>query len=277
MKVADSAPRRPVLRYHGGKWRLAPWILSLFPERHTVYVESFGGAASVLMRKPRCYAEVYNDQWGEVVNVFRVLRCQRSAASLARDLMLTPFARAEFDEPINDESDPVERARKTLLRSFAGFGSAAVNGEHSTGFRKNTRRSSTIPAHDWARWPAEISSFVDRLQGVVIENRPALSVIAEHDSEQTLHYVDPPYPKSTRNTRRGNSAYRCDMTDDGHRELVELLHRVEGMVVLSGYACSLYDDELYAGWRRCIRHASADGGRVRTEVVWLNRAAASTL
>lgn len=34
--------RRPVLRYHGGKWKLAPWVVSFFP-KHTVYVEPFGG------------------------------------------------------------------------------------------------------------------------------------------------------------------------------------------------------------------------------------------
>lgn len=65
--------QRPALRYHGGKFRLAPWLLQFFPP-HGCYVEPFGGAAGVLLRKPRVYAEVYNDLDGDIVNFFRVLR-----------------------------------------------------------------------------------------------------------------------------------------------------------------------------------------------------------
>src|SRR5690349_2093733 len=66
-------PNRPLLRYHGGKWKMAERILSYFPQ-HRIYVEPYGGAGSVLLQKPRCYAEINNDLDGEIVNLFRMVR-----------------------------------------------------------------------------------------------------------------------------------------------------------------------------------------------------------
>ena len=61
------------------------------------------------------------------------------------------------------------------------------------------------------------------------------------------------------------------MTDDDHKELAEALRQTKGMVVLSGYACELYE-ELYGDWHRVERRALADGGRERVEVLWINEA-----
>jgi len=275
--MSASLVQRPVLRYHGGKWKLAVWIVANMPP-HRIYVEPFGGAASVLMRKPRSYAEVYNDRWNTVVNVFRVLRNPESAARLRSLLELTPFARSEFDDcgdaDIGSLEDDVEAARRTILRSFAGFGSASTNAKCSTGFRANSHRSGTTPAHDWANYPKHISSFVERLSGVCIENRDALEVIDQHDSSKTLIYADPPYLHSTRNMQRGNAAYAVEMSDEDHERLAEKLHSVKGMVMLSGYPSQLYE-RLYGDWIRLERRALADGARPRVECLWLNPAAQS--
>lgn len=270
-------PSRPVLRWHGGKWLLAPWIIQHFPP-HNVYVEPFGGAASVLLRKPRSYAEVYNDLDDDVVNLFRVLRDNSQARSLLFALDHTPFARTEFDEAYRPTDDPVERARRLIIRSFMGFGSDGHNGARPTGFRANSNRSGTTPAHDWANYVGPLSAIVDRLEGVVIENRPAIEVMAQQDTPTTLHYVDPPYVWETRSTAKNSSRknYQHEMSNDDHRQLLDFLQTLQGMVVLSGYSHPLYDGAL-GDWRRVERASLADGARARTEVLWINPAASAHL
>ncbi len=267
---------RPVLRYHGGKYRLAPRLIKIFPP-HRVYTEAFGGGASVLMQKPRSYAEIYNDLDGEVVNVFRVLQNRRKARNLEQLLRLTPFARKEFLLGYKRGQTDVERARRTIIRSFMGFGSDSIS--RMTGFRWNADHSGTTPASDWAHYPAALSAFVERLQGVTIEQRDALDILAKMDREDALHYVDPPYPMSTRRIGNGitpNHGYRHEMTDEDHVRLSELLHSLKGMVVISSYPGPLYD-RLYAGWHSIewtSKHfVSTSGDAKRTECVWLNPAA----
>lgn len=268
-----SEPRRPVLRWHGGKWMLAPWIIGHFPA-HRVYVEPFGGAASVLLRKPRSQAEVYNDLDDDVVNLFRVLRSDR-AGELVEALRLTPFARAEFIEAYRMADCPVEQARRLIIRSFMGFGSDGCNDARPTGFRANSNRSGTTPAHDWVNYPESLSAIVARLTGVIIENRAAIDVMAQHDAARALHYVDPPYLHDTRSKSSGKN-YRHELTDAEHVELLAFLRTLTGMVVLSGYPSQMYDDAL-PGWRKVERRALADGARARTEVLWINPAADARL
>lgn len=249
---------RPVLRYHGGKWRLAPWIISHFPE-HRVYVEPYGGAASVLMRKARSYAEVYNDLDEEIVNVFRVLRDTEMSKKLAEQVRLTPFARAEFDLAYEPSFEMVERARKTMVKAWMGFGSAAVTQvtgtkpgagfKATTGFRSNSNRSGTTPAHDWRNYPNCIEAFTERLKGVILESRPALKIIECHDGPEALLYIDPPYVHATRalTERRTPQSYRFEMSDADHLELLNFLRGSKSMVALSGYPGTLYAEAL-PGW-----------------------------
>ena len=259
---------RPLIRYHGGKWRLADWILGFFPP-HRVYVEPFGGAASVLLQKPRSYAEVYNDLNAELVNLFRVVR--NRGDELQKALELTPFARDEFALSYEPAADPLEMARRTVVRAFMGFGSNAVC--QKTGFRSDSNRSGTTPAQDWRNYPDALPAIIERLRGVVIENKDAIDVMRQHDTPLTLHYVDPPYVPSTRDA---GGDYLYEMTESDHRRLAEGLEGLQGMVVLSGYASTLYG-ELFSHWERHERRALADGARERIEVLWLNGACSRAL
>lgn len=68
-----DSPFKPILRWMGGKSKLAPFILSQFPP-HSCYLEAFCGGAAILLRKPRSKAEVINDIDGELINLYRCVQ-----------------------------------------------------------------------------------------------------------------------------------------------------------------------------------------------------------
>jgi DNA adenine methylase len=223
--MTAPAPTRPVLRYHGGKWRLAPWIIAHFPA-HLTYVEPFGGAGSVLMRKPRSVAEVYNDRDEEVVNLFRVLRDPVRAAELRRLVELTPYSRVEFFASYEPSEDPVERARRRVVRAAMAFGTTSGR-RNRTGFRATPWRSGgATGVGDWVNYAEALEAFTARLRGVLLEGRPAAHVIEEYDAPDCLFYVDPPYPGHAHDAADGprERAYAHELTDDDHRRLAETLH-----------------------------------------------------
>lgn len=269
-----GAKGRPLLRYHGGKFRLAPWIVSHFPA-HDTYTETFGGAASVLLTKPRSRTEVYNELDGRIVNVFRVVRNPSTAHELRRRLRLTPFARSEFEWAYTPAVDPVDAAHKTIIQSFMGIGADAATRNDRPGFRAK-RANASPPSNEWAGWPDEVPTFTKRLTGVTIESKDAQAVMLDYDSPSTLHYVDPPYVRSTRYDN-GRHGYRYELTDEQHRDLAVCLRSLKGMVVLSGYASDLYDKELFGNWTRVERETVADSSATRTEVLWLNDACTQAL
>jgi DNA adenine methylase len=289
--MATQPITRPVLRYHGGKFRLAPRLIELFPP-HNVYTEVFGGAASVMMRKDRAHSEIYNDLDGEVLNVFRVLQDLRLCRRLERLLLVTPFSRGEFLLSYKPTRSKVERARRTIIRSFMGFGSDSISrtkasragfntrisSTMSTGFRWNSNRSGTTAAQDWASYPSQIEAFHERLRGVVIEQRDALSILRKIDRPDCLHYVDPPYPMSVRKIGNGTTPehrYRHEMSDRDHERLSKVLHELVGMVIISSYPGPLYE-KLYADWEphewTSGQFCSTTADSKRTEVAWLNPA-----
>ncbi len=248
-----------LVRYHGGKVRMAKRIVSLFPP-HDTYVEPYGGGAAVLLAKPRSRLEIYNDLDGDMVTLFRVLRDKPD--ELMEAIALTPFARAEHELSYIEAETDVERARRVLVRSHFGFGSSGIH--RSTGFRAAGLRAGSLPVHGWTTMPDTVRATAERVRGVVIEQRPAVQVMRDHDSQDTVFYVDPPYLPETRD--RG-ADYRHEMTRQDHADLLTVLRELRGRVIVSGYASPMYDEAL-RDWHRLEVAALADRALPRTEVIW---------
>jgi DNA adenine methylase len=224
----------------------------------------------VLLRKPRAHHEVYNDLDGDVVTFFRVLRDPSTRDALMERLALTPFSRAEFDLAYEPSDDPVERAARVCVRSWMGYGSAGAQ-KNTTGFRMSAK-----DVHLWSRFPDAIAGIGTRFEGVLIEQRAAIEVMLQHDSPDTLHYVDPPCVFETRDraSKHIHRYYRHEMSDWDHVQLLGCLRNLRGMVVLSGYESDLYTEQL-TGWCTDTKETCGGSNRgsvLRTEVVWLNEA-----
>lgn len=279
MNSRELKPTRPVIRYYGGKWRIADWVISHFP-RHRCYVEGYGGAGSVLIKKKPARVEVYNDLNGEMVNLFRVLRDEVLAARLRELLRLTPYARDEFLACYELSDDPVEQARRTVVLAMQSHNPAKALNRKRNGYRTASSGHHVLP-RDFAEHTEALGAITQRLKGMIIENRTARNICEQHDRPTTLHYLDPPYPGSTRSTNKNYYTHELRGMD-AHRELFEWSNRLSGMVVLSGYQCQEYEDWFGgAGWekRTKITQTGAFCGGAKsaaaTEVLWLNPRAAA--
>jgi DNA adenine methylase len=265
---------RPALSYPGGKFRIAPWIISHFPD-HDTYNEPFCGAASVLLRKSRSQMETINDASGELVNFLITLRDRPE--ELIDAIKKTYWAKSEWELAQKPAADNLEAARRFYVLMWQSIKPLDPSARAWKRQKKLSRGRSgkSSPMRPAARSFAEVDhimAIADRLHGVAIERMDALEFIKMYDYEKALFYVDPPYLASTRKSAKH---YEKEMTaDDQHADLGEVLNGCSGMIALSHYACDLYR-ELYEerGWKRYEKSSRTFGPSSRKESLYLNPAA----
>lgn len=287
--------KRPILRYFGGKWKLAPWIIGHFPE-HKIYVEPFCGAASVFFQKDRAKLEILNDKDKRIFNLFRIFQTPALLAEFKRRVKYIPFSQNDFDAAYAENpADEIDEALKFVVRSFFGFGSTSNGKKGKSGFRGNTEKITNLkytginnpkitktgfrggiktikdvprnPANDWANWKTSVDALACRLDGVRILNKDACDMLADFDSVDTLFYADPPYLEETRTE---NGSYLHEFSGDKeHKSMIAALKDLQGAVILSGYKNDLYAAELDE-WKRFDRRHYSINAKVRVESVWLN-------
>lgn len=250
---------KSVLKYPGAKNRLAPWICEYIP-KHDVYLEPFAGSLAVLFNKPKSHIETVNDLDGEVVNFFRIVRDRES--ELRRAIELTPFSRSEYEAAYEQTEDELENARRFAIKCWMGFGCGNL---YRNGFKSGQQKNSPNPARAWAALPDTIELASERLREVQIEKLPAEELIGRYDTEDVFIYADPPYLHGTRK----NYLYRYEMEYEEHEELLRLLVEHPGKVLISGYDNDLYNNML-TGWNKTQKDTRAEGGRKRTETLWMN-------
>jgi DNA adenine methylase len=185
-------------------------------------------------------------------------------------LRFTAYSRRELEiaysnvEPEEELSD-LESARRFYVRAWQSYG---AHQNTSTGWRfQHSPNSGKKVVDDWRL--GHLLQVVERLRGVLVECGDYTRVLERYDTPRTMFYCDPPYPKDTRSKQHGARGYRCELSEQDHRDLAEHLHKLKGMVLLSSYPSALYD-ELYEGWQ-CIRWtAQTNSTANRVECLWLS-------
>ena len=261
------------MSWYGGKYYLVKKLVELIP-RHDVYVEVFGGGAHLLFEKDPFISklEVYNDIDEGLVNFFRVLRDEKKAKKLVKMVYLTPYSRKEYfycrDNWRNCE-DEVERAYEWYVAVRQVF--ASVLGKKS-GWRYSLQDRQNVMT--WINNVDRLVRAIERLKLVQVECLDFRELIRRYDSERTFFYCDPPYVMSTRKMKK---AYEYEMDDKDHEDLIEILLRIKGKAMLSGYENDLYRRLEENGWvKRYFETVCHSQKRIgerrdeRVEVVWMN-------
>lgn len=274
---------RSPLVWYGGKGNMVAKLLKLIPP-HRIYVEPFGGAAWLLFAKDPSPVEVYNDIDSDLVNFFRVLRDKKKFKKFYELVQLIPYSREEykFCSQHYRDGDDVERAYRFFVCVRQSF-----SGRSSAGWGYSVTQSNRGMAAMASRWLSiidELPLIYRRFVRVQIEHDDFRKIIPRYDTDETFFYCDPPYvPETLKNPK----CCKYLMTLQDHEDLVALLLKVKGKVLLSGYRHDVYKPLEEAGWVRIdyetachaagrtrltkiLGKGAATKMQPRVESVWLN-------
>jgi len=257
-------PLKAPFAYPGGKSRSIKYITPHLPHREN-YVEPFGGSAAVMLAKPPCKLDIFNDAYAGVVSFYRCLRDPILMEKLIQWLDLTVNSREEFwacKETWANVNDPVERAGRWYFMTTYSFGSLGRNwGSAKKGATGGISGRVTSKLKDFP-------IIHERFRKVQIENLDALECMKRYDGPNTVFYLDPPYI----GVDSGIYKHKTDISY--HRRLIDTVFSMEGFVALSGYPNELYDSQNWTSvrkWESLCSISSTTATPTTVETVQQNR------
>ena len=223
------------IKYYGGKSYMTDIIVKQFPKEYNIYVEGFGGGASVLFSKPQNGIEIYNDLNENVYALFKALSDDELFAQLKERMDLALYSaqlREEYKEVLKTNISLEDRAYYFLCVNRMSFN--GVGGFSTTHL---VRRNMSKSTSDFLSMIDKLPQVHNRLSSVIIEHRDIIELIDKYDKSDVFMYLDPPYVVSQ---RRSNQKYECDMTDEQHERLIARLLDCKCKWLLSGYDSDIY-------------------------------------
>ncbi|POZ51315.1 DNA adenine methylase [Methylovulum psychrotolerans] len=207
-----------MLRWQGGKSKLAKIIIPSLP-KHVCYVEPFCGGAAIMLRKPRSKAEVINDANGELINLYRCVQCHPE--ELAKQSVAMLHSRFLFDrlkDSVADRLIDIQRAARFYALNRMAF--SASMSKLNFGYARTA--SAGLSAKRFMR---DIESLAARLDGVFIEHLDWAACIARYDSKDTLVYCDPPYYQT--------AGYGIEFGIEQYTKMAKIAETMQGKMIIS--------------------------------------------
>lgn len=248
------------IKYYGGKYYMKDIIINNFPNSYDIYVEGFGGSASILLSKNPTPIEIYNDLGNNVYSLYKVISNEKLYKKLIDKMELLPYSaklRCEFIKDLKTKQSLFDRAYKFLYvnrTSFNGVGGFSVT--------LTTKKGLTRSVSDYIGMIEHLPEVHNRLRNVVVENRDILELIEKYDNYNVFFYLDPPYIQSTRTS---SQKYEVEMTDDEHLKMIDLILKCKGKFLISGYNHNIYKKLEDNGFKRIDFESNN-----RIESLWKN-------
>lgn len=208
----------PIVPWMGGKRRLLPFILPLFPP-HTCYVEPFAGGAAAFFAKERSDSEILNDINGELINLYRVVA--HHMEEFVRQFKWALSSRKVFEwermkrpETLTD----IQRAARFYYLQRLCFGGKTTGQTFGT--------STTCgPRLNLLRIEEDLSAAHLRLDGVFLEHLPWQEVVQTYDRQHSLFYCDPPYWET--------AGYGAPFPLSEYERMAALAREIKGTMIIS--------------------------------------------
>ncbi|HAN09596.1 MAG TPA: hypothetical protein DCP90_03170 [Clostridiales bacterium] len=276
---------RCIIRYYGGKNGLAPIIIDEICRIAKEYqcdrlAELCGGGARVLLNVPDAIfkGKLYNDYSVGLCRLFECVKEEKMCKVLISVLKKMPYNKEMFkyakENMNNTNLDILSSAVYTYIAVMQSWNANMKDFKMSYAEEKNSEdREEAVETY--YKQIDRIAGCTDTLQNTKIVNERMEKVLTgiKH-MKNAIVYLDPSYHKGA------IKVYPYEMTREDHKKMVQLLLKVEAVVVLSGYDPAQYGCDDYkpleeAGWRKVSLgkvHLSSSGKDTqKEEFLWINR------
>ncbi len=210
---------QPIIKWMGGKRRLADRILPFFPQ-HSCYVEPFAGGAALFFVKPnQAEIEVLNDINGDLVNLYRVV--QNHLEEFVRQFKWALSSRQVFkwlQDTRPETLTDIQRAARFYYLQQMAFGGRVTGQTFGTA-------TTQPPGLNLLRLEELLSAAHLRLADVWIEHLPWDDCITRYDRAHTFFYIDPPYWQT--------QGYGVPFGFEQYEKMAGMLGSLQGKAIIS--------------------------------------------